>query len=506
MRLSACSPPCLCDPEHGLRATSTLFRIGRKNLTIHVVNPRTGVVDFHFEAAHRDEVSATATRLRSAQPAWQALGAEGRAKTLLQWADAIQANIAGLAGPLSIDTGRVAIANVEVVGIVGIIQRWAASAPGIIARLDLNNMPSAKPDITVSNRHVPYQLFGAITPWNFPLLLGLIDAIPALFAGCAALIKPSEITPRFVPELRKSIETVPELAKVLAIVEGGAETGQAVVDHVDYICFTGSVATGRKVAEAAARAFIPANLELGGKDPMIVLPSADPETAATIALRSSVAANGQACQSIERLYVHRSISDAFLSALVDQATQVQLNWPDISKGHIGPFIFPPQADKVAAQLKDAVAKGATILTGGEVQILDGGRYLRPTVLTGVTPDMAVIAEETFGPVIPVTVYDDIDDAVAQANATVYGLSAAVIGDPDEAEKVAERLEAGAISINDGSLTAAVWDAENESFKQSGMGPSRMGDKGLTRFFRTQAIIRQNGKAAPIAFYAEDASW
>lgn len=473
-------------------------------MSIDAVNPRTGQVDYQIEAASREEIKAIAGRLRSAQPAWHALGAEGRAKVLLQWADALQANMGPLVERLSVDTGRVAIANVEVFGVVGTIQRWAANAPGIIAGLDIKDVPSATPGVTVSNRHVPYQLFGAIAPWNFPLLLGLIDAIPALMAGCAALIKPSEITPRFVPELRKTVDAVPELAAILEIVEGGPETGQALVDHVDYVCFTGSVATGRKVAEAAARAFIPANLELGGKDPMIVLASADPVEAATIALRSSVAANGQACQSIERLYVHASIAEPFLASLAAQAQEVEPNYPDISKGHIGPFIFPPQAGKVQAQIDAAVASGAKVLAGGAVETLGGGKYLRPTVLTNVTPDMSIIADETFGPVIPVTVYEAIEDAIHQANDSIYGLSAAVIGDPTEAERVAERLQAGAISINDGSLTAGVWDAENESFKQSGMGPSRMGDRGLTRFFRTQAIIRQNGPAAPIAAYAEGA--
>jgi acyl-CoA reductase-like NAD-dependent aldehyde dehydrogenase len=215
-----------------------------------------------------------------------------------------------------------------------------------------------------------------------------------------------------------------------------------------------------------------------------------------------VAANGQACQSIERLYVHRSHAEAFLTALVDQAKAVEFNYPDIGKGHIGPFIFPPQADKVQAQIDAAVAQGAKVLHGGQVETLGGGKYLRPTILTDVTPDMAIIAEETFGPVIPVTIYDDVEDAIRLANDTVYGLSAAVIGDPVEAEKVGERLEAGAISINDGSMTAGVWDAENCSFKLSGMGPSRMGDAGLYRYFRVKAIIRQNGEAAPIAAYAE----
>ncbi len=468
-----------------------------------VRNPRTGAFDYEIACATPEAIAAEAKRLRDAQPAWHALGPEGRAAVLNRWADAIDAHAAALVEKLSIDTGRIGIAKVEVMSISGTLRRWAATAPGIVAAMDTTGVPSATPGVMLDSRHVPYQLLGVIAPWNFPLLLGLIDAIPALAAGCAALIKPSEITPRFIPVLRETIADIPELAAVVAIVEGDAATGQAIVDHVDYVCFTGSVATGRKVAEACARAFIPANLELGGKDPMIVLPSADPVAAAAIALRSSVAANGQACQSIERVYVARAIAAPFLDALVAGAQAVRVNYPHIDKGEIGPFIFPAQADKVQAQLDEARAMGAKILAGGTVETLGGGRYLKPTVLTDVTPEMGVIRDETFGPVIPVTVYDDIAEAIRLSNDSIYGLSAAVIGDEAEAIAVGERLEAGAISINDGSMTAGVWDAENASFKQSGMGPSRMGNAGLTRFFRTRAIIRQTGQAAPIQAYAEE---
>jgi succinate-semialdehyde dehydrogenase / glutarate-semialdehyde dehydrogenase len=469
---------------------------------IAVRNPRTGEIDYAITAAGTDEIAATARRLRAAQPGWQAIGPEGRAEVLSALAGTLQAAMGPIIERLSIDTGRLAIAKIELFSVIGIIQRWAANAPAIIRRLDLDAVPSAAPGVLISSRHIPYPLLGVIAPWNFPLLLALIDAIPALMAGCAALIKPSEVTPRFIPELQKAIAAVPQLAQVLAIVEGDAATGEAIVSNVDYVCFTGSVATGRKVAKAAAAAFIPANLELGGKDPMIVLPSADPVVAAGIALRASVAANGQACQSIERLYVPRASADAFLAALIEQAKAVEPNYPDISKGHIGPFIFPPQAEKVQAQIDEAVARGARVLAGGKVETLGGGKYLRPTVLVDVTPDMAIIADETFGPVIPVTVYDNVAEAIALANQSIYGLSAAVIGDPDEAMVVADRLEAGAISINDGSLTASVWDARNSSFKLSGMGPSRMGDEGLLRYFRTKAILRQTGPAALLAAFAE----
>jgi succinate-semialdehyde dehydrogenase / glutarate-semialdehyde dehydrogenase len=471
-------------------------------MTIAVQNPRTGEVDYHIMAASAADIADAAKQLCAAQPEWLAMGAEKRAAILLRWAEAIEASAGDIASKLSIDTGRQHIANIEVLSIVGTLRRWASTGPAIIAALDKQNEPSATPGVVVSNRHVPYTLLGVIAPWNFPLLLALIDAIPALLAGCAALIKPSEITPRFIPELRKTIAAVPELAKVLTMVEGDAETGRAIVGNVDYVCFTGSVATGRKVAEAAAVAFIPANLELGGKDPMIILPSANPTEAAAIALRASVIATGQACQSIERLYVPRAHADVFLSALVEGAKAIEPNYPDISKGNIGPFIFPAQANKVQAQIDEAIAKGAKLLAGGHVETLGGGKYLRPTVLVDVTPDMAIISEETFGPVIPVTLYDDVEEAIRLANDSIYGLSASVIGDSAEAEKVGERLEAGAISINDGSLTSGVWDAENSSFKLSGMGPSRMGASGLLRYFRVKALIKQTGQPAPIAAYSE----
>ena len=285
---------------------------------------------------------------------------------------------------------------------------------------------------------------------------------------------------------------------------GDAATGQALVANVDYVCFTGSVATGRKVAVAAAEAFVPANLELGGKDPMIILASANPVEAAKTALRASVLATGQACQSIERIYVARPIYSAFLDTLVAEADKVRLNYPDINQGEIGPLIFAPQGQKIAEQIEEARDKGARILTGGTVEVLGGGTYLRPTVIADVTPDMAVVRDESFGPVLPVIPFDDVEDAIAQANDSIYGLSAAILaGTSEEAEAVGARLEAGAISINDGSMTAMVWDAENSSFKMSGMGPSRMGESCLTRFFRKQAFMRQTATPARIQDFAEE---
>ena len=191
------------------------------------------------------------------------------------------------------------------------------------------------------------------------------------------------------------------------------------------MCFTGSVATGKKVAARAAGRLIPAFLELGGKDPLIILESADLDRAVTAALRGSVLSTGQACQSIERVYVARKLYCAFLERLVEAARAVRFNWPDINTGELGPMIFARQAQIIALQLDDAVARGAKILTGGKIERHGGGYWIAPTVLSDVTHDMAVMTDETFGPVMPVMAFDGVDEAVRLANDTVYGLSAAV---------------------------------------------------------------------------------
>ena len=464
-------------------------------------NPRTGAQDYSFDETSEAEVSATAARLRDVQPTWEAIGPDQRAAALNRAADAVEAASADIADALAIDTGRRSIARVEVDGVVRILRGWAARAPKLIAALPSGPTDSATPGFEIVPRFSAYPLFGAIAPWNFPALLSHVDAVPALAAGCAALVKPSEVTPRFVAPMRAALAAVPELP--LAYVMGGPEAGQALVGAVDYVCFTGSTETGRKVAEAAARALIPANLELGGKDPIIVTASADSVTAARTALRASVVATGQACQSIERIYVARDIAEPFLAELVAAANAVELTADDPAAGHLGPFILPVQADKIAAQIADATAKGAILLSGGTVETHGGGKYLRPTILTDVTADMAVMRDETFGPVLPVTVFDDIEQAVALANDTSYGLSAAVLaGSLDEAQAIGERLDAGAISLMDGALTSVVSDATNHSRGVSGLGPSRMGDEGFTRFLRRQSLIRQTGAPATIDAYRE----
>lgn len=471
--------------------------------SLSIINPRTGQADYEIAPLGERELAELAKRMRAAQPAWAARPIAERGAVLERLAAAIQSHGDAIADALIADTGRSGISHIEVANIPQMLSRWAKVGPPLLEHHSHTGFQTIHPTITTDLKLVPYPLVGVISPWNFPLILALIDAIPALMAGCAALIKPSEVTPRFIRPLMGAVAEIPELADILQVVEGDGATGAALVPLVDYVAFTGSVSTGRTVGEAAARAFIPASLELGGKDPMIILASADPAQAAATALRASVVNSGQACQSIERIYVAREIADAFLAELVRQAQSVVLNYPDINTGDIGPFIFHRQAEIAQAHIDDALEKGARLLCGGKVETLGGGRYLRPTVLADVTPDMAVITEESFGPILPVVGFGGVGEAIALANDTAFGLSGAVLaGTLEEAEAVGAQLQVGGVSLNDGSLTAIVWETEKSSFGLSGMGPSRMGDSGFLRFFRRQAILRQHGTPLPLSAYGE----
>jgi acyl-CoA reductase-like NAD-dependent aldehyde dehydrogenase len=463
-----------------------------------VRNPRTGAADHAIQPLSPAALADLAATLRDRQPAFAALSPEARADRLRGMADAIRRHRGRIHAALEADTGRRAVTALEIDSVLGLIDRWAARVPALLA--PAAPLPASFPGVTHQTLLTPLELVGVISPWNFPLLLALTDAIPALAAGCAVLAKPSEITPRFIPALMAALADVPDIP--LALAEGDGATGAALVPLVDFIAFTGSVATGRKVAAAAAAAFIPASLELGGKDPLVVLGSADPQRAARIALSASCRATGQACQSIERIYVDEALAPAFLSALVAEAQAIRPNWPDISAGDLGPFIFETQARIVEGQVADALARGARLLSGGSLED-HGGLWLRPTILADVTHDMAVMREETFGPVLPVMTFASEAEAIALANWGEFGLSAAVVaGTLDEAAAFARHVEAGAISLNDGALTALLSDAAKTSFRRSGLGPSRAGDEGLTRFLRRRVLYAQSGTPLPLQAFSE----
>ncbi|MEH1766860.1 aldehyde dehydrogenase family protein [Nostoc sp.] len=452
---------------------------------IEVRNPRTGKFDYVIIPPPPRLVVQQCKRTRRAQVRWQQLGLEGRIEALQQWKQAILSGRDRLTEALVNDTGRLSTSVLEIDSFLSSVDRWCRLAPELLQESAKN---TAIPFIALQQASVPYPLVGVISPWNFPLLLSTIDTIPALLAGCAVIVKPSEITPRFVAPLMTALNTVPKLHDVLTFVEGAGATGSTLIENVDLVCFTGSVATGRKVAQAAAKQFIPAFLELGGKDPAIVLESANLELATSAILWGSVVNAGQSCLSIERIYVANSIFEKFYHQLVAKAHRLQLAYPTVESGEIGPIIAEKQAAIISDHLLDAVEKGAVIHSGGVIEDLGGGWWCRPTVLTQVNHSMKVMTEETFGPIMPVMPFSTVEQAVSLANDSIYGLSAAVFASEAEALEIAHQIDAGAISINDAGLTAMMHEGEKNAFKFSGMGGSRMGAAALKRFMRKKAIL------------------
>ena len=464
-------------------------------------NPRTGQLDYQFKAASKHAIKATIDSLRENQPKWRDAGIKYRIEVIKRWQASMRLERANIVSALQNDTGRLMLADQEFEGLQKSIDSWCSQAPTLLE--PYKQAAVAMPNVEIHGETSPYQILGAISPWNFPLLLSFIDVIPALLAGCSAVIKPSEVTPRFAVPVARSIAAVEELDAVLTIMPGDGLTGQALIDSVDVVAFTGSVTTGKKVAVAAAQKFIPAYLELGGKDPAIVLEGADLDRATTAILRASIVATGQACQSLERLYVAQADHDEFIQLLTEKAMAATLTKDDPNKGIVGPLIFSLQAAVIQQHLDDALQKGAIIYCGGKIEDHRGTKWIAPTVLGNVDHSMLIMTEETFGPIMPVMAFCRPEQAVALANDTSYGLSAAVFGkDEESALSVAKQINAGGISINDAGLTSMVFETEKSAFGYSGMGPSRVGGSGLTRFLRQQSLYVNRGDVLPITVYSE----
>ena len=464
-------------------------------------NPRTGQLDYQFKAASKHAIKATIDSLRENQPKWRDAGIKYRIEVIKRWQASMRLERANIVSALQNDTGRLMLADQEFEGLQKSIDSWCSQAPTLLE--PYKQAAVAMPNVEIHGETSPYQILGAISPWNFPLLLSFIDVIPALLAGCSAVIKPSEVTPRFAVPVARSIAAVEELDAVLTIMPGDGLTGQALIDSVDVVAFTGSVTTGKKVAIAAAQKFIPAYLELGGKDPAIVLEGADLDRATTAILRASIVATGQACQSLERLYVAQADHDEFIQLLTEKAMAATLTKDDPNKGIVGPLIFSLQAAVIQQHLDDALQKGAIIYCGGKIEDHRGAKWIAPTVLGNVDHSMLIMTEETFGPIMPVMAFCRPEQAVALANDTSYGLSAAVFGNDEEsALSVAKQINAGGISINDAGLTSMVFETEKSAFGYSGMGPSRVGGSGLTRFLRQQSLYVNRGDVLPITVYSE----
>lgn len=455
--------------------------------SIKVVDPLTGNKLHEIDAHSASDVALRFQSAREAQPAWAAIGGKARARVASQLVDSLIAKQEDLMDMLQKETGKSrSHAFEEITGALAAISYYAKVAPKLMKRQKVRGgVPLL---ITAYTEPAPVGAVGIVTPWNYPLALTMMDVIPALMAGNAVVQKADNQTAKTVLMARDIAVSagVPEL--IWQVVHGEAsEVGNALIDHCDYLAFTGSTATGKLVAQRAASRLIGYSLELGGKNPMIVLPGANVSEAAEMALASAFGNAGQLCVSIERLYVPNHAMAAFELELKNRVESLKVGSSSQFEYDLGALSSVAQLERVSGFVQRAIDEGARLVTGGKVLSEIGPNFYAPTVLSDIPQGAEILHKEVFGPVIALVGYDSLDEAVELANATEYGLNASVVGDKKAAMDVASRLMAGSVNINEGyRASMATMAAPMGGMKQSGMN-RRSGPDGLLRFTENRTI-------------------
>jgi len=483
--------------ESGTAARSTDQSGGTAD-SIEVHNPATGGLIATLPVDSPAAVAETVARVRANQPEWEAMGIEGRYHWLGKLRDWLLDNQERVLDTMQAETGKVrADATNEPGYLADLINFYGSRAAGFIGEESVRPHSPLLASKKLRIQYRPYPVVGIISPWNFPLILSLGDAIPALQAGCAVVVKPSEFTPLGVAEVVKAWKREIGGPDVFDCVHGTGETGGALVDAVDFIQFTGSDRTGRKVMARAAETLTPVSLELGGKDPMIVLADADLDRAANAAAWGGMMNSGQICMSVERIYVEEPAYDEFVNKLTAEVGRLRQGADDArNPKDVGAMTSPNQTAIVEDHVSDAVAAGAKALTGGK-RVEGPGDYFEPTVLVDVDHSMKVMRDETFGPVVGVMKVSDAEEAIRLANDSPYGLSGSVFGERERAEQVARRVECGAINVNDVLINYFAMDVPMGGWKQSGIG-FRHGEPGIKKYCRSESLVitRFGGKREP----------
>ncbi|MHB8695730.1 MAG: aldehyde dehydrogenase family protein [Solirubrobacteraceae bacterium] len=434
------------------------------------------------------EVAIVAADLRAAQPGWEAIGPDARARHMLDWLDWILDNERQILELVQAESGKSAgDTTIETMVAVEVINYYAKNARRFLADRSVrgHNPAALAKSLRVFQR--PHPLVGIIFPWNYPLGMPMMDVPPALLTGAAVLSKPSEFTPLAWAECVRGFREEIGAPPVIACVTGAGATGAAVVDVVDMVMFTGSARTGRKIAVRAAERLIPCELELGGKDPMIVLDDANIDRAVNGAIWGGLFNAGQACISVERIYVEAPVYDEFIAKLAERAGALRVGMDEAGswRNDFGALANDAQMAIVERHVQDAVDKGARILTGGKRQT--PGLFYPPTVLADVDHTMLCMREETFGPTLPVMKVADEEEALRLANDSPYGLSSSIwTRDAARAERVGRRIEAGAVNVNNAAANAFQFPLPFGGWKQSGTGSRFGGAAGMLKYCREQA--------------------
>ncbi|MET3961311.1 succinate-semialdehyde dehydrogenase/glutarate-semialdehyde dehydrogenase [Marmoricola sp. OAE513] len=459
--------------------------------TAQAVEPFTGALLPPVPQSSAADVALAATRARAAQPAWAARPLSERTRIALKFGELMVAERDKLTDLVQWETGKSRIhAGIETFGVPLVAAHYGAASADYLAP---RSVRSGVPGVVRARvtRH-PKGLVGVIAPWNYPLFLAVGDVVPALIAGNAVLSKADSQAPMTLLAARELAVRAGVPAEIWQVVAGpGSKLGQAIIENVDHLAFTGSTATGRRLAAAAGERLIGTSLELGGKNPMVVREDADLDAAVTGAVQACFASAGQMCIGIERIYVHESLYPTFVEKLVAETARIKIGASYDHDVEMGSLTSAEQLGVTRDHVEDAVAQGAVVASGGRHRPDLGPFFFEPTVITGVRPGMKLYAEETFGPVVSVYPVVDDADAIARANDTEYGLSASVWGkDLAKAQKVANAIRAGAVNINDGYLSAiSSLSAPMGGMKASGVGRRHAAD-GILRFTESQTTTTQ----------------
>jgi acyl-CoA reductase-like NAD-dependent aldehyde dehydrogenase len=470
--------------------------VGAGDRTASAVAPFTGEPLPEVPQTEPAALAAAATRARAAQQQWADRPVAERVEVVLTLARLVLRDRDRLLDVVQWETGKSRVhANIELLGLPAVAAHYGRHAPAYLAEQRATSGAPGLVRTRVARR--PKGVVGVIAPWNYPLFLAVGDVLPALLAGNAVLSKADSQAPLSLLAARALAAEAGLPDDLWQVVAGpGSTLGEPLLDEVDHLAFTGSTATGRRLAAACGQRLIGASMELGGKNPMIVRADADLDAAVTGAVQACFSNAGQICIGIERIYVHESRYDEFVAGLADAAGAVTIGASYDFDHEVGSLTSAEQLTTTRMHVEDALQKGAKAVAGGRARPDLGPFFFEPTVLVDVRPDMAVHAEETFGPVVSVHPVVDDEDAIARANDTEYGLSASIWSrDLGAARAMAARIRAGGINVNDGYLSAIA----SVAAPMGGMGASgvgrRHGPDGLLRYTEAQTVAAQR-RAAP----------
>jgi succinate-semialdehyde dehydrogenase/glutarate-semialdehyde dehydrogenase len=486
-------PPATCMQRWSPRVSAALLErltaraAATAEKSISVEAPFTGEVLGRVPRGTPADVDAACTAAREAQQEWAGRSFAERAAVMLRFHDLIIDNAAEILDIIQLESGKARRHAFEEVLDIAIQARYYAHTAA--AFLEPRRRQGALPVLTKAwEHHHPRGVIGIIAPWNYPLTLAIGDAIPALMAGNGVVVKPDALTPFSALWAAGLLEEAGLPHGLLQVVTGrGAELGEPLVDGADYLMFTGSTATGRKVAALAAERLKDSSMELGGKNALLVLPDASLRRAVPGAVRGITSNSGQLCISIERLYVHEAVGDAFTQRLAEALRGLRLGSSLTFAEDLGSLASGDQLTKVAGHVDDARQKGAELLAGGRARPDLGPYFYEPTLLGGVRDEMRVCRDETFGPVASVYRCASVDEMVRRANDSEYGLNASVwTRDTRRGREVADRLQSGTVNVNE--AYSATWASAGPmgGFKQSGMG-RRHGRDGIVKYTEAQTV-------------------